>query len=282
MDDGSTGVLAGHPEGGSVSSEHGVPATMSIGEVARRTGVTVPTLRAWEHRYELLCPVRTSGGHRRYNDEDVRRVLAVLDLAAEGWAVGAAARRVAAPGSGPAARPDVGQLRERLWSALDQALREMPEETDTTAPSGELPGAAQAEAPGVALGALGSSGSSVGAAVRQRRPTMAAAPAGPPDWDVLQATHEATRALLYITSVRDASDILVAVVQRLGGATLPARQADSSALPIDLSFGEGEPIVPVAEPLSMARLRLEQVLPGLVEDARRAVQLLRRTEDLDG
>jgi hypothetical protein len=99
---------------------------------------------------------------------------------------------------------------------------------------------------------------------------------------VLQATHQATRALLYITSVREATEILMAAVQRLGGATISASQADSWALPIDLSFGDGEPILPVAEPLSLARMQLEQVLPGLVEDARRAVQLLRRSEDLDG
>jgi hypothetical protein len=98
---------------------------------------------------------------------------------------------------------------------------------------------------------------------------------------VLQATHLATRALLYITSARDATEILVAAVHKLGGETTPASQADSSALPIDLSFGEDEPILPMAEPFSLARMQLEQVLPGLVEDARRAVQLLRRSEDLD-
>ena len=106
-------------------SQDGDPATMAIGEVARRTGVTVPTLRAWERRYGLLLPVRTAGGHRRYGDEDVQRVLAVLDLIGQGWAVGAAARRVAGRRS-PAspARPPVDELRDRLWSALDQALRD--------------------------------------------------------------------------------------------------------------------------------------------------------------
>jgi hypothetical protein len=116
--------------------------------------------------------------------------------------------------------------------------------------------------------------------VRQRRRTVAAA--GHQDWELLQAIHEATRGLLYITSTREASEILIAAVHRLGGSTIPAGQADSWALPIDLSFGEGEPVLPVAEPLSLARMQLEQVLPGLVEDARRAVQLLRRSEDLDG
>jgi hypothetical protein len=88
--------------------------------------------------------------------------------------------------------------------------------------------------------------------------------------------------LLYITSAREATEILAAAVQRLGGSTTPASQADSSALPIDLSFGEGEPILPTAEPFSLARMQLEQMLPELVEDARRAVQLLRRSDDFDG
>ncbi len=263
-----------------MSSQDGDPGTMSIGEGARRTGVTVPTLRAWERRYGLLVPVRTVGGHRRYRDEDVERVMAVLDLTGQGWAAGAAARRVVGRRS-PAspARPPVDELRDRLWNALDQALRELPAGTD--AAPGDPPATGRIEASAAALEASGSSGPSGGAArVRERRRTAAAA--GQPDWEALQAVHQATRGLLYITSTQEATEILVATVHRLGGSTIPAGQADSWALPIDLSFGDGEPVLPVAEPLSLARMQLEQVLPGLVEDARRAVQLLRRSEDLDG
>jgi DNA-binding transcriptional MerR regulator len=264
-----------------VSSQDGDPATMPIGEVARRTGMTVPTLRAWERRYGLLIPVRTAGGHRRYREEDVRRTLAVLELVRQGWAVGAAARQVAGRRSAPSAARPVDELRDRLWSALEQALRDLPAGTEAAGPAGESPTTGQPEASAGALEASGSSGSSGRvAAVRQRRRTATAA--GQPDWEVLQATHQATRALLYITSVREATEILMAAVRRLGGTTIPASQADSWALPIDLSFGDGEPILPVAEPLSLARMQLEQVLPGLVEDARRAVQLLRRSEDLGG
>ena len=264
--------------GGVVSSQDGDPVTMPIGEVARRTGMTVPTLRAWERRYGLLFPVRTAGGHRRYREEDVRRVLAVLELVRQGWAVGPAARQVAGRSSAsPAARP-ADELRDRLWAALEQALRDLPAETEA---AGESPATGQPEASAGALEAPGSSGSPGRvAAVRPRRRTAAAA--GRQDLELLQATHQATRALLYITSVREATEILVAAVQRLGGTTIPASQADNWALPIDLSFGDGEPILPVAEPLSLARMQLEQVLPGLIEDARRAVQLLRRSEDLDG
>jgi DNA-binding transcriptional MerR regulator len=267
--------------GGDVSSQDGDPATMAIGEVARRTGVSVPTLRAWERRYGLLVPVRTAGGHRRYSDRDVQRVLAVLDLTGQGWAVAAAAREVAGQGSPSPVRPPVDELRDRLWSALDQALRGLPAGTEAPGPLGESASTDQAEASAGGPEAAGPSGPSVrAAAVRQRRQTAAAV--GQQDWEQLETLHQATRGLLYITSAREATDILAAAVHRLGGSTIPAGQADSRALPIDLSFGEGEPILPVAEPFSLARMRLEQVLPGLVEDARRAVQLLRRSEDLDG
>ena len=270
-----------------MSGQDGDSATMPIGEVARRTGVTVPTLRAWERRYGLLVPVRSAGGHRRYSDEDVQRVLAVLDLTGQGWTVGAAARRVAGQGPSPPApaRPAVEDLRGRLWSALDQALRELPAAVEPRAPGapGQPPTTDQAEASAGTLEAPGSSGPAVGAAtVRQRQRQRTAAAAGQPDWEVLHAIHQATRALLYIASAREATEILVAAVHRLGGSTMPASRADSSALPIDLSFGDSEPLVPMAEPFSLARMQLEQALPGLVEDARRAVQLLRRSENLDG
>lgn len=69
---------------------------LRIGAVARRTGVAVATLRAWEARYGVLRPGRTEGGHRLYSEADVERVLAVLRLTAQGWSVGAAAASVTA------------------------------------------------------------------------------------------------------------------------------------------------------------------------------------------
>lgn len=70
------------------------PAGLRIGEVSRRTGVAVPTLRAWERRYELLSPERTEGGHRLYSGSDVARVQAMQLLLDEGWSASAAAREV--------------------------------------------------------------------------------------------------------------------------------------------------------------------------------------------
>ena len=49
-------------------------ADLRIGELARRTGVSPQLLRAWERRYGLLQPERSSGGYRLYSEEDERRV----------------------------------------------------------------------------------------------------------------------------------------------------------------------------------------------------------------
>jgi MerR family transcriptional regulator, light-induced transcriptional regulator len=69
-------------------------AVLRIGEVSRRTGVAVPTLRAWERRYGVLDPERTEGGHRLYSERDVARVTSVRQLLDEGWQTAAAAREV--------------------------------------------------------------------------------------------------------------------------------------------------------------------------------------------
>lgn len=103
------------------------PAVLGIGELARRTGVPVATLRAWEARYDLLEPRRTDGGHRRYSEDDLARVLAVVGLVERGWAPGAAAgevRRRPAP---------ITRLRARdETSASDPATADARDGTDAT------------------------------------------------------------------------------------------------------------------------------------------------------
>jgi MerR family transcriptional regulator, light-induced transcriptional regulator len=53
-------------------------AELSIGQLARQTGVGVSTLRAWEHRYAFPVPVRLGSGHRRYTSRDVEAVRAAV------------------------------------------------------------------------------------------------------------------------------------------------------------------------------------------------------------
>lgn len=56
----------------------------SIGEFAQLCGINATTLRAWQRRYGLLKPLRTEGGHRQYNDDDVTQALKILDWIKKG------------------------------------------------------------------------------------------------------------------------------------------------------------------------------------------------------
>ena len=57
---------------------------LSVGELARRTGVSVSNLRAWERRHGFPIPERLPGGHRRYTELDVAAVLGVRRQRTEG------------------------------------------------------------------------------------------------------------------------------------------------------------------------------------------------------
>ncbi|MCU1496404.1 MAG: diguanylate cyclase domain protein [Acidimicrobiales bacterium] len=86
-----------------------------------------------------------------------------------------------------------------------------------------------------------------------------------------------TRRLLRIESAKDVSEITRGLIVALGGTIVPALSATSDALPVDVSFGETDPVLPVAEPHSVSRMLLERHLPGFVTDAHRAMELADRT-----
>lgn len=60
---------------------------LPIREVARLTGVNPVTLRAWERRYGLVVPQRTSKGHRLYSSDQVQRIRTILSWLNRGVAV---------------------------------------------------------------------------------------------------------------------------------------------------------------------------------------------------
>ena len=94
------------------------------------------------------------------------------------------------------------------------------------------------------------------------------------DHEAVQAHLGATRALLTATSPEHVAAIVATLVRDLGGGLVPARLGEQAALPMDVSFGVGEPVLPWAEPVSVAEMRLSAVLPHLIEDARGVVQRL--------
>ncbi|HXH88203.1 MAG TPA: B12-binding domain-containing protein [Gaiellaceae bacterium] len=67
-------------------------ADLRIGELSRRTGVSPELLRAWERRYDLLQPVRSSGGYRLYSAADEQRVRTMTGGIARGLSAGEAAK----------------------------------------------------------------------------------------------------------------------------------------------------------------------------------------------
>ena len=96
---------------------------------------------------------------------------------------------------------------------------------------------------------------------------------------VLETVLATTRAVLRAHTVGEVTHALVAYVRIVGGDVVAAANAGRDALPFDLSFGEGEPLLVTAQEPSVTRFRLEQALPALVEDARRIVALLRRQKE---
>jgi diguanylate cyclase (GGDEF)-like protein len=90
----------------------------------------------------------------------------------------------------------------------------------------------------------------------------------------------ATRALLWIETAADASAVARELVEDLGGVTVAALAPTDDALPVDLSFGVGEPVLPAAPRSSVARMLLERHLPIFVRDAQRALELADQTSRL--
>jgi DNA-binding transcriptional MerR regulator len=220
-----------------VGEYRGTIPGLRIGEVARRAGVTTATLRAWEARYGLLPSARTPGGQRLYREADVGRVQAVRRLVNRGWSVAGAVSQVL----GQPGRPGEASS-EPPGDASGQAGR------GTATTSGVLlPGSAQR--------------------------SVVDALAGVDAYAVL-ATYETVRDLLRATDAGQVRDILAGLVQRLGGEVGEAALQDDTVMPVDLAFGEGPPLLPRAPSASVARMRLEAVLPFVMEDARIVVHRL--------
>jgi methanogenic corrinoid protein MtbC1 len=85
----------------------------TIKQTAARTGLNVPTIRAWERRYGVVHPARTAAGYRLYDDTAIARLTAMRRLVDdEGWRPSQASQEVLAAGDdlallGAIGRPQV-------------------------------------------------------------------------------------------------------------------------------------------------------------------------------
>ena len=95
---------------------------LRVGELSRRCGVSADLLRAWERRYGLLKPTRSTGGLRLYAPADLERVRLMKQHLAEGLAAAEAAAlalRAGASEGAPQAEFRPAELRSELAEALD-------------------------------------------------------------------------------------------------------------------------------------------------------------------
>jgi len=108
----------------------------NIGVVTRVTGITIPTLHAWERRYGFPEAARTAGGHRLYSEKDIARLRWVKSQVDAGMAASRAiiaARSLEAEGRlflsptpqvgiQPTGSTAVSNLRDNLRDNLLEAL----------------------------------------------------------------------------------------------------------------------------------------------------------------
>ena len=84
-----------------------------IRELSARTQVNTVTLRAWERRYGLLKPQRSTKGHRLYSEQDVTTVERILALVARGVPIGKVKPLLKGDRSQPEDQDDTGN-----WQTL--------------------------------------------------------------------------------------------------------------------------------------------------------------------
>ena len=94
---------------------------LKIGELSRRTGVSIDLLRVWERRYGVLAPERTPGGQRLYSVGDEQRIRAMQAHLASGVSTGEAARLVTQSGGVAASARELARPLVAALDGLDEA-----------------------------------------------------------------------------------------------------------------------------------------------------------------
>ena len=98
---------------------------MKIGELSRRTGVSIRSLRYYEDQL-LLAPTRSPGGHREYPEVSVDRVILVQQLFAAGLHSSRIAQLL------PCMRAPEGDPNDRASSKLAEQLTAERDRIDVT------------------------------------------------------------------------------------------------------------------------------------------------------
>ncbi|MEL7445924.1 MAG: redox-sensitive transcriptional activator SoxR [Pseudomonadota bacterium] len=101
-----------------------------IGEVARRTGLSVSAIRFYEDK-RLIEPIRTAGNQRRFLRSDIRRVSFILIAQQLGLALGEIEQELARlpQGRTPNAK-DWKRISQSIRGALDSKIAQLEKTRD--------------------------------------------------------------------------------------------------------------------------------------------------------
>ena len=98
------------------------PPLLTIGDLARRTGLTVSAIRFYESR-GLVRPVRTAGNQRRFPRADIRRLSFALIAQRLGLTLAEIETELATlPQGRPPSREDWSAISGRVRAALDARI----------------------------------------------------------------------------------------------------------------------------------------------------------------
>lgn len=95
---------------------------LSIGDLAARTGLSVPAIRHYE-TLGLLAPLRNAGGHRRYDRSDIRRLSFVRIAQGLGFPLAELAQVLAGlPQGRPPSREDWSRIGSGFRAQIDARI----------------------------------------------------------------------------------------------------------------------------------------------------------------
>ncbi len=115
------------------------PETLKVGELARRSGLSIRTLHHYDELGLLSPSLRTASGYRLYTPEDVARLQRILSLRQLGFSLEEIKRCIDEPGFSPIRVLELHLARAREQLALQQELCRRLEALATQLRSAETP-----------------------------------------------------------------------------------------------------------------------------------------------
>jgi DNA-binding transcriptional MerR regulator len=98
---------------------------LKIGEVAKRSGIGIETLRFYERQGLLGAPARTESGYRMYDSSMLERLDFIKQAQVLGFSLAEIARIIAEKDAGQSPCVEVREIVRRRLEEIDRQLKEM-------------------------------------------------------------------------------------------------------------------------------------------------------------